>query len=99
MDEAKKRSPRSLGLTAFGLFILGIAPMLLTLVSGWIANSQKCVLNEGGESACQLFGVEIGGILYTAFTLGWLTLITIWLVPIAIVMAVVAFIGWWRERG
>ncbi len=98
MEDEKKRSPRSIGLMAVGLFLIGIGPMLLSMTAGWIANSQKCVLHEGFEGPCQLFGLEIGGALYTLFTLGWLSLMTIWLVPISIVMAVVAAIGWWRER-
>ncbi len=98
MIEEPKRSLRSIGWTAFALFLIGIGPMLLSLGAGWIANSHKCVLTEGGAGLCPVFGVEVGALLHTFFTLGWLSKITIWLVPVSIVIAVVAAIRWWRER-
>jgi hypothetical protein len=79
--------------------MLGLAPLLISSGSGWAANRLGCVLSNDPRTPCLVLGLDISGMLTTGFGAAWLTLYTLWLVPVAVVVAVVAFIQWWRARG
>lgn len=75
------------------ILLLWIAPLLLALAAGGLASSLGCELNEGSVHPCILFGSDIGGTLYTMSVLGWLTIIGIPFVVIALVVwAIVAIV-------
>jgi hypothetical protein len=65
------------------------APPLLALAPGGLASALGCELNEGSVHPCILFGSDIGKTLYTFGVLGWLSIIGIRFVVIALAIWVV----------
>ena len=60
------------------IIIIGASiPIISVLIASYVSNNCGCTLNEGSVHPCQLFGYEIGGLLYSMFVFGWLSLATI----------------------
>lgn len=59
------------------IIVVTFSPLISALGAGAIASHLGCTLNEGFVSPCEVFGVDIGSNLYSAFVLGWLTLMTL----------------------
>ncbi len=76
----------------FVLMLIGIAPLLSAFFASWIAAANGCSLNEGSANACVIAGADVGGTLYTMFVMGWLMLLTVWLIPAGLVVLIVAII-------
>jgi uncharacterized membrane protein len=66
--------------------IVGIGPLLSALLAYQIASSLGCTLDEGSVHPCLLAGRDIGDLLYVMGVMGWLMLVTIWLLPVAPIM-------------
>jgi hypothetical protein len=69
------------------ILVFALWPMASVAISGFIAETNGCVLNEGSIHPCVVDGTDIGPSLYTGFVLGWFMLATI---PIG----AVAFVVW-----
>ena len=65
--------------------VLMFAPIAISLSAGLTASLLGCELHEGFVNACQLGGLEIGEILYTAGLFGWLSLATL---PLSFVLII-----------
>lgn len=74
------------------ILLLWIAPVLVALAAGGVASVLGCELNEGAAHPCMLFGSDIGGTLYTLGVLGWLTIIGIPFLAIALIVWVVVVV-------
>ncbi len=65
----------------FWLFIGGILfaifPILSVLAASGLSTIGGCELNEGDVNACSVLGIEMGGLLYTMFVMGWFALVTL----------------------
>jgi hypothetical protein len=79
------------------MLLIGIAPLASAFLASWIADAHGCLLNEGGHNRCIIGGSDWGNALYTMFVLGWLMLLTIWLIPVGLVLAIVGIVQ--RLRG
>jgi hypothetical protein len=86
--------------------LIGVAPIISTLIAGGIAEANGCLLDEGSVHPCVINGVDYGETLLTMGMLAWLTLAS---VPIAmglfviylaiiIIIASVAFIVKKRKK-
>jgi hypothetical protein len=65
-------------LIACGVSILiGVFPVILSLLAGMIASANGCTLNEGTKHACVLLGVDIGGALYAMGLAVWFSVATL----------------------
>jgi hypothetical protein len=71
------------------ILLLWAAPLLLALAAGGLASALGCELNEGSVHPCMLFGSDIGETLYTFGVLGWLSIIGIPFVVIALIIWVI----------
>ena len=67
--------------------ILAGWPVLSVLASSLIASWNGCTLHEGYASRCIVYGIDLGGPLYSMGVLGWLMLMTL---P----LGAIALIGW-----
>jgi hypothetical protein len=72
------------------ILLLWIAPLLLALAAGGVASVLGCEANEGAAHPCILFSSDIGETIYTFSVLGWLTIIGIPFLGIALVVWVIA---------
>ena len=91
--------PDRAGLAAGVLLVLvGIAPMVVTMIAAAIANGHGCRLDEGDAYPCVILGRDWGGTLYAMGMTFWLELLTFWLVPVGVVALVIGFIRRWRSR-
>jgi hypothetical protein len=65
-------------LIACGVSILiGVFPVILSLLAGMIASANGCTLNEGTKHACVVLGVDIGGALYAMGLAIWFSVATL----------------------
>ncbi len=83
------------------VLVFALWPLAGVAISGWIAESHGCTLNEASTHPCVIGGTDWGGALYTCFVLGWFMLATIPLGAGALlVLLVVAIIHWlaWRRH-
>ncbi|MCW5723816.1 MAG: hypothetical protein KIS81_02545 [Maricaulaceae bacterium] len=79
--------------------IFGISPILLVLLSSWIAQVNDCQLHEGFANTCSVLGMDMGGTLYGMFVAGWFAFYTIPLGLIGAVLGLIAFIvGLFTDR-
>ena len=90
--ERAKTPGKALFWVGFVLMLIGIAPLLSAFFASWIAAANGCSLNEGSATACVIAGADVGGMLYTMFVMGWLMLLTVWLIPAGLVVLIVAVI-------
>ena len=57
--------------------LVAATPVISLLLAVWIAGANGCRLNEADAHPCLLAGVDIGGLLYDMFVLGWLAFVTV----------------------
>jgi hypothetical protein len=62
------------------ILLVCLAPGLMTVWAGWMANRHGCTLHEGFTNPCIVGGQDIGGTLYTFGMMGWFMIATL---PIA----------------
>lgn len=80
----------------------GLAPLIITLSAGAVAEMNGCILHEGYPNPCVILGADRGDILYTLGVFGWFSLVTI---PFgafgcvgALLWGIAVAIGDWRRR-
>jgi len=54
-----------------------LAPVLSVLIAMGVAKITGAALDEGNTHPCLVLGVDIGGLLYSMFVVGWIGLITL----------------------
>ena len=67
--------------------LISISPIISVVIAGLLASHFGCHVDEGSVHPCPAFGTDIGDLLYFMGVLGWLMLMTI---P----ALVLALIGW-----
>ena len=84
------------------ILLFALAPVISVLVAGWLAESNGCVLHEGGINPCMVGGSDMGPTLYTLFVLGWFMLATIPLgggaLIVWLVILIIHRIAWGRMQ-
>ena len=63
------------------IILIGISPILVAILSGTVAASFGCEVNEGMVNPCVIGGVDYGETFYTLGVAGWFFFFTI---PVAI---------------
>lgn len=64
------------GLVVVGLSIIAAAaPISIAIAADALGSAFGCEVNEGSSSPCIVGGVDIGGMLTSAFVLGWLSIL------------------------
>jgi hypothetical protein len=80
---------------AIGLYTIG--PILCVVAASLLAGALNCRLDESGVHPCLCMGVDIGGLLYPLFVMGWLALITFPTGPLAMfAFLIVTVASKWR---
>ena len=64
--------------------LLAAAPILGVILSQTVAAALHCQVDEGSFHPCLYGGRDIGGVLYDLFVLGWLMILTIPILFIAL---------------
>lgn len=64
-------------LVALVMIAIGVMPLISVLVAGLIADHFDCDLHEGFVQSCMAYGRDIGGVLHTMLSLGWLMLVSL----------------------
>ena len=59
------------------LLVYTLAPIASVLIAASIAKLAGADVDEGRSHPCVILGIDIGGLLYSMFVLGWLGLITL----------------------
>jgi hypothetical protein len=57
--------------------LIGLFPVLVSLLAGMIASANGCTLNEGSKHACLVLGVDIGDALYAMGLAVWFSVATL----------------------
>ncbi len=57
--------------------MIGVFPVLVSLLAATIASANGCTLNEGSKHACVVLGVDIGGQLYALGLAVWFSVVTL----------------------
>lgn len=57
--------------------LIGVFPVIVSLLAGMIASANGCTLNEGSKHACVVLGVDIGGGLYAMGLAVWFSVVTL----------------------
>ncbi|MDZ7627567.1 MAG: hypothetical protein U5J99_04055 [Parvularculaceae bacterium] len=70
------RIPRGLAIAGMS-FLVAAAPIGIAIGADALGAALGCEVNEGGASPCLVAGADIGGILASAFVLGWLTILVL----------------------
>lgn len=98
-SERKGKTLARVGTIGFIASVLvALAPLLMTLIAGLIADSLGCRLDESGSYPCLVGGVDIGELLSLLGVMGWLSLVTIPFGALAgLIFAILALIGWSRH--
>lgn len=81
---------------AFLALMFGFVPILPSLIASLIASTYGCILHEGNQTVCVVFGSDIGGYLHTAFVSGWIGILTV--LPGFIIGAGAVFFEWSQNR-
>lgn len=68
---------RAYSLSLLGILLFAFFPILLVAIAGGIASLGDCRLNEATVNPCVIAGVDLGGILYSMWVLGWLMIATL----------------------
>jgi len=66
-------------LVALVMIAIGVMPLVSVLVAGLIADHFGCDLHEGFVQSCMAYGRDIGGVLHAMLSLGWLMLVSFFL--------------------
>lgn len=61
------------------MVMVGMSPLVSVAIAGLITDLNGCGLHEGFVQPCVVFGVDLGGLLYNMAALGWLMLISLFL--------------------
>ena len=88
MNQGQKKSFKNALITYAVIIIVGLLPLIVTLLTAGIATLFGINLNEGSPPNIQLFGMAlqfIGDILYAGGNMFWLTIITAPIAAIAFV--------------
>jgi hypothetical protein len=80
------------------ILLFGLAPLLVALASGVMANAIGCTVNEGGASGCIFMGEDIGNTLADMFVAGWLMFVTFPAAGIAFLVWLAAAATVWIGR-
>ena len=56
--------------------VLGPLPLVIAMIASGVAQMIGGDLHEGHAKNCIVFGVDISGVLYNMFMMGWLTIFT-----------------------
>lgn len=77
--------------------LVGGTPVFSVLLAGLVAKANSCELHEGFVNPCVIFGVDLGGMLYSMGVFGWFMLISL---PIGILGALASILWWgiWKVR-
>jgi hypothetical protein len=99
----KRRFPWGVyALLLVAILIFALWPLAGVLVSGWIAESHGCVLNEASAHPCVIDGTDWGSTLAAMFVMGWFMLATIPLgagaLLVLIVVAIIHRLAWGRHQ-
>lgn len=57
--------------------VIGVLPLLIALLGGFIADRLGCEMNEGSVQPCLLWGRDISHHLYGMFMCGWFAMLTL----------------------
>jgi len=57
--------------------LFALSPILSAMIASMVTSLCGSLLNEGGVHRSIIGGVDVGGLLYHMFVVGWLSLITI----------------------
>lgn len=68
-----------------GIVLFAIAPILVTIISGYTAHAFGCQVDEGSEHACMIFGLDWGSAFYVLVVFGWFTIVTL---PLSVIMLI-----------
>lgn len=68
------------------VLLLSFSPIIISLVAGYIANTNNCNLHEGFVNPCVINGQDYGETLYAMGVTGWLVFAT---APIGIFLLVI----------
>jgi hypothetical protein len=89
--------PLRLGLL-IGTFLAWL-PALMLAASLAASSALDCRVDEGSAHPCLLLGADIGGLLYTGFTMGWLLLVTLPFMAITLLLWIALGLrALWRRR-
>ncbi|MXO99297.1 hypothetical protein GRI97_09880 [Altererythrobacter xixiisoli] len=80
------------------MILIGIAPLASVALAGVIADLNGCGLHEGFAQPCSVLGADIGGVLYTMTTLGWLMLISLFFLAGGLLGLAGEALGWALRR-
>lgn len=69
------------------VLLLSFSPIIISLVAGYIANTNNCILHEGFKNPCIINGHDYGETLYRMGVTGWLVFFT---VPMGIFLLVIS---------
>jgi Na+/H+ antiporter NhaD/arsenite permease-like protein len=67
------------------IVLLGIAPLLVTIISASVAHALGCQVDEGSNHPCAIFGFDWGSAFYVLAVFGWFTIITLPLSALALI--------------
>ena len=59
------------------VLLLSFSPIIISLLAGYIASENKCVLHEGFVNPCIIDGQDYGETLYTMAVAGWFMFFTV----------------------
>ena len=82
--------------------IVGVAPLVVAGGAQAIADAHGCRLDEGSAHVCMIGGSDWGGTLYSMGVMGWLSLVTIWVLFLAVPIWIASFVivvMWIVQRG
>lgn len=57
--------------------LIGVFPVIVSLLAGMIASASGCTLNEGSKHACLVLGIDMGGVLYAMGLAVWFSVVTL----------------------
>jgi hypothetical protein len=89
---------RSLAVLAAIAAAIALAPVLSTLIASWSAGLAGCHLDASGPHSCLLLGMEMKDALYHMSRAYWLFLFTVFYIPVAILLAIAAFVAGRRAK-
>jgi hypothetical protein len=78
--------------------LLAWLPLGLLLLGMGVADLLGCEANEGGVQPCLVSGVDIGGLLYALFMMGWLMILALPIMLATVVAWLWIGVSWARRR-
>jgi xanthine/uracil permease len=68
---------KRVALAYLGLALFAIAPILVALISGYVAHAFGCQVDEALDHACLIFGLDWGPLFSFLFISGWFFILTV----------------------